>query len=208
MGGKARDDEECFTLERGRELLDYNPFSGKLSFNMALGNREVGDAAGYLTKDGYIHVEIEGKRYLIHRIAHLLMTGSRPKGNPEHKNQKGADNRWSNIKDLATGHENTGPIGLRVNNTSGLRGVCWHKNKKKWYAQTTIHGTYIGLGLFEDKEQAGLTWDAAAKLAWSSRFQWLNFLDCFSDHIVLKPRVVKKIEAALGSAVPELAEAA
>jgi len=84
----------------------------------------------------------------------------------------------------------------------------WDKKDQKWRAQVQIHRKGINLGSFNDKEEAGLTWDAAAKLAWTPRFQWLNFLDCFSNHIVLPPRIIRKIEAALAQPELELAEAA
>jgi hypothetical protein len=206
MQGKSRLDEDCATFERVNELLEYNPFNGKISWKIPCSNQKAGDAAGYLDED-YLRISIDGKTYYAHRLAHLLMTGHWPEQNPEHKNQQGADNRWKNIKDLAPQHDNVGNTRLNSRNTSGLRGVTWDKRDKKWKVRILVYGKNIHLGRFDDKEEAGLVWDAAAKIVWSPRFQYLNFLDCFSDHIVLKPKVLRQIEAAMNAPV-NLAEAA
>jgi hypothetical protein len=148
------------------------------------GNRRAGDAAGYLDLD-YILIVIDGKKYKAHRIAHLLMTGHWPEGNPEHKNQQGCGNRWSNIKDLATKHDDKGIEKLRTDNISGLRGVSCDNHKKKWHAKITVYGKTIHLGNFDNPEEAGLTWDAAARLVWIPRFQHLNHPGIMANHIVL-----------------------
>lgn len=40
------------------------------------------------------------------------------------------------------------------NNSSGFRGVCWHKRDKKWRAQITARFKVICLGLFNTREEA------------------------------------------------------
>jgi hypothetical protein len=39
-------------------------------------------------------------------------------------------------------------------NTSGYKGVTWHKQARKWRAQIKINGRAISLGLFKDITQA------------------------------------------------------
>jgi hypothetical protein len=120
------------------------------------------------------------------------MTGHWPEGNPEHENRIKSDNRWSNIKDLATKRENGGNRGPQLNNTSGLKGVSWNRRAKKWQAQI-VFGRHINLGLFEDLRLAGLTYDAASKLVFGLRFSCLNFSAEDSDHIVLSDRIMRLI---------------
>jgi hypothetical protein len=48
---------------------------------------------------------------------------------------------------------------LRSTNTSGYRGVSFHKASKKWRATIKINGNQVWLGLFSKKEEAALAYD-------------------------------------------------
>jgi hypothetical protein len=200
-------ESECASFERIKELLEYNPFSGKISRKVSQGGQKVGSAAGYLHND-HLRIRVDGKQYYASRIAHLLMTGNWPNKNPEHQNQQGCDNRWSNIKDEAGQHENQGVSGLQANNTSDLRGVTWDKNRKKWVSQIHLYGKNIRLGRFDNKDEAGLVRDAAARLAWTPRFQHLNHPGITAHHIILSDRVLRQIEAAMADEAEVLSIAA
>jgi hypothetical protein len=183
------------SFERVNELLSYDLETGKLYWKVfpRRGVKE-GSEAGSIDKYGYLRVGFDGVSYKAHRVAHFLMTGHWPDGNPEHENQTPSDNSWKNIRDIATSSENHGVIGLVGSNTSGLKGVTWDKRYKKWRSQITFRRKYVFLGLFTDLRLAGLTYDAAAKLAWGLRFSCLNFPSEESDHIVLPERVLRKLE--------------
>lgn len=43
---------------------------------------------------------------------------------------------------------------LRKDNTSGVRGVCWHKNMSKWEAVIRVDKKRIYLGSFDTLEKA------------------------------------------------------
>jgi hypothetical protein len=176
-------------------VFSYTPDTGDLRWMVSRGRVKVGSLAGTSDKDGYLRVKVDGKSYRVHRIAHLLMTGSWPSGNPEHKNRIPSDNRWENIKDVARNQsENMGNQGISKNNTSGLKGVSWFKPDRKWRVRLKLSRRYILLGYFTDLRLAGLTYDAAAKIAWGRRFACLNFPWEESDHIVLPERVLSLIE--------------
>lgn len=49
------------------------------------------------------------------------------------------------------------------NNTSGYKGVTWHKLAKKWLSQITVRGTRLYLGLFTDPAAASDAYYQAAK---------------------------------------------
>jgi|ERR1019366_2185917 hypothetical protein len=197
--------EDCATFERVNGLLEYNPFTGKISRKVSSGRHgrwKAGTSAGCLS-GGYNRIQIDGKSYKAHRIAHLLMTGNWPERDPEHANQKGVDNIWKNIKDVAPQHDNQGNRGLQVNNISGLRGVRWNRARKKWYVQIQVYGRRIHLGSFDSRDDAGLIWDAAARLVWIPRFQHLNHPGITAHHIVLNMRALRQIDAAMASPAVE-----
>ena len=46
-------------------------------------------------------------------------------------------------------------------NTSGVTGVCWHKNKGKWMAQISVKSRFIYLGYFDSFKDAKFARKAA-----------------------------------------------
>ena len=44
--------------------------------------------------------------------------------------------------------------GIATNNTSGVTGVTWNSDRKKWMAQIKVKGKNIYLGLFVDFNNA------------------------------------------------------
>jgi hypothetical protein len=98
----ARRPDDCASFERVDSLLRYVPLTGLFYWKISPWRHvKAGDEAGSLDFNRYITIGIDRKKYQAHRIAHLLMTGHWPIGNPEHENQIRSDNRWENIKDLA-----------------------------------------------------------------------------------------------------------
>lgn len=47
----------------------------------------------------------------------------------------------------------------RINNTSGYKGVSWHKNLNKWISKIVISNKQIHIGIFDNKESAALAYD-------------------------------------------------
>lgn len=41
-----------------------------------------------------------------------------------------------------------------INNKSGYKGVCWDKQRKKWYASICVHRKRIMIGRFDNIEDA------------------------------------------------------
>lgn len=48
-------------------------------------------------------------------------------------------------------------------NSSGIRGVTWHKRLKKWHARIVLNGKSVHLGYFTDKKEAGKVASEARK---------------------------------------------
>lgn len=110
---------------------------------------------------GYIVIKIKRKLYDAHRLAFLYMTGSIP-DEVDHKNCIRDDNSWSNLRP-ASHLENTQNRYESINNTSGFKGVHWHKNKKKWHANIRFNNKKIFLGSFNTAEEASKAYNEAAE---------------------------------------------
>ena len=61
----------------------------------------------------------------------------------------------------------------RKNNTSGFKGVYWHKARKKWRVQITVDGKNMHLGSFDDKKDAAQAYNDAA-VQYHGEFAKLN----------------------------------
>lgn len=110
------------------------------------------------------------------RTAYAVRMARKPDGRPttigmhrfitgweyvDHINGDGLDNRRCNLRP-ATAATNARNVGLRSHNTSGYKGVTWHKAGRKWMAQLRVDGRQVYLGLFTDPAEAASAYDAAA----------------------------------------------
>ncbi len=68
-------------------------------------------------------------------------------------------------------NRNRGPL---VTNTSGFKGVCWHKRMRKWTALIGVDGRRLYLGGWDSAETAARAYDQAA-LTHHGAFAVLNF---------------------------------
>jgi hypothetical protein len=97
----------------------------------------------------FSYVEGKQKRLHMHRV--IMNT---PDGMfTDHINGNGLDNRKYNLR-ICTNSQNQHNTGLRTDNTSGYKGVSWHKKDKKWLTAIQINKKRVYLGSFETAENA------------------------------------------------------
>jgi hypothetical protein len=66
---------------------------------------------------------------------------------------------------------------INNNNTSGTTGVNWHSARAKWRAYIYVDTRYIGLGCYEDFNDAVAARDAAER-----KYQYGKYHDTASTH--------------------------
>ena len=161
------------TAEIARELLTYNPDTGKLfwkerpakyfknpkmsikSWNTNWSGKEALTAitcsrAGRIARlNGFVL----NKSYYAHLIAWLIYYGEWPKNEIDHINQDPTDNRIENLRDV-THAENNKNQSLHSNNTSGYMGVSFETSKNKYSAKISINGVGKFLGYYDTAEEA------------------------------------------------------
>lgn len=142
-----------------KDVLDYNSETGEFKYLKAnCNNVKVGNIAGTLRKDGYVYIRANGKSYLAHRLAWYFAYGVMPSKMIDHINGVRNDNRICNLRE-ATPSQNGYNMKMRNSNTSGVKGVHFHKPRRKWRAQCCLNNKNYHLGYFEKIE------DAAAAVA-------------------------------------------
>jgi len=128
---------------------------GNLIYRIKPANRiKAGEVSGCLNGDGYLQVKIKTKAYAVHRLIFLMHHGCLP-GEVDHIDTNKLNNHIENLRP-ATHAENKHNEGIRKNNTSGVKGVSWNKDAKKWHARCCVNGKeyYIGsFGALSEAEQ-------------------------------------------------------
>lgn len=147
--------ENLPSIERLNELLEYNAETGEFRWKIPRKKMQSGERAGYLRgRHQYLMIGIDYEKYQGHRIAWAMHYGKWPDQIIDHVNGDGSDNRICNLR-LATKVQNAHNTGKTVRNTSGVKGVTWHKRAERWMAQCKTDGKLRYLGLFDTKEEAG-----------------------------------------------------
>lgn len=155
-----------------RQLLSYDPETGQLTWRprspamfagarysparaaSAWNSRFAGkpalnspDAKGYLNGGIFAHT------YLTHRVAWAIHHGEWPDGEIDHINHDGTDNRIANLR-LVTSAENKRNLPARRSNRTGVTGVFFNKQTRKYHAYIKRDGRRQHLGCFGTKDAA------------------------------------------------------
>jgi hypothetical protein len=133
------------------------------------------DAYSWYAKDStdkYACAWIDGRNQYLHRIIAGRM-GLNLQGQIDHHNGDKLDNRRSNLRAASHG-QNQHNVGLQSNNTTGFKGVSFHKRIGKYQALIRFHGKRHHLGYHGTAEQAARAYDDAAREKFGE-FARLNF---------------------------------
>lgn len=121
---------------------------------------------------------------------HRLLLDAGPDQVVDHINGDRLDNRRANLR-LVTPSENQQNRALPAHNTSGYKGVCWHKRIGKWHVRIGLNGDRIHLGYYHNLTTAALVYDAAAR-HYFGEFAHLNFPERLTP-----PEITARLDAIL-----------
>lgn len=103
---------------------------------------------------------------------HQDVIGENKGGNIDHINHDTLDNRRENLRPC-TVSQNGANQGVRVNNTSGFKGVSLFKRDQVWQAYINMFGKRRHLGYYATPIEAALAYDRAA-LEYHGEFAMTN----------------------------------
>lgn len=136
-----------------RQLLDYDPETGMFSWakpnkswfaSEAHWNAFCSAQAGQTPlavphSQGYLCGGVGARQLLTHRVAWAWFYGEWPCEEIDHENHNRTDNRIKNLR-AANRVANSRNASLRSDNTSGVTGVSWARDRKKWVAMIHLPG--------------------------------------------------------------------
>jgi len=131
---------------------------------------QVGQSTFYAVRRFWLKYEKKYEGELMHRRILGLKHADGKK--VDHINGNGLDNRKQNLR-ICSQAENLCNSKVRRDNTSGYKGVSWHRNRRKWQAHIGVDGKLVYLGIFPDSRQAAAAYNRAA-LAYHGQFARLN----------------------------------
>lgn len=141
------------TVESLREIFTHDPVSGFLYWKVSTGARsKVGGRAGMVKlvgKQRYLTVGVLGAKPVIHKIIWALHYGQFPTGEIDHINGNREDNSIGNLRDVSRS-ENNRNARPRIDNKSGIRGVCWNNKKQRWIVQIGLDRKVHQVGGYMD----------------------------------------------------------
>lgn len=138
------------TQERLHKMFEYK--NGSLYRKISLGRTKAGDKVGFVNSKGYVAVNIDKQCISVHRLIWVMQHGAMPEL-IDHIDGDRQNNRIENLR-LADKFGNAQNKRMHKNNTSGVKGVYWKKDKNKWMAQIGFNRKQKNLGYFDKKEDA------------------------------------------------------
>lgn len=144
------------TIEQINEWLDYNRETGVFNWKKSRGKRfTAGDVAGKLSHQGYLQLTIPWcERVGNHRLAMFIEHGEWPKGDVDHINGNGLDNRIVNLRVATRSQNNQNRWKKSPNKSTGLIGVSKRSDYDGYDARICVNRKQKCLGTYRTPEEA------------------------------------------------------
>ena len=151
------------TNKMTEQIIEWRKIEGFEIYSVSSAEEVRNDETGRILKPrinskGYFMVWLSkngGRKSLyVHRLVALsFIPNPACKKCVDHRDGDPLNNKLENLR-WATVSENNTNVKMKSHNTSGVKGVCWHKPSSKWCVQIRINGVNKYLGLFETIEEA------------------------------------------------------
>ena len=143
-----------------RQRLRYEPETGHLYWRecaamSAQWNGRYADKPAFTSVNGmgYRTGRLNRQQFQAHRVIWAIANGEWPDDEIDHINGDRADNRLHNLRAVDR-RGNMTNLALRTDNTSGVAGVYWARDRGKWAAQINDGTKMKSLGRFESFDAA------------------------------------------------------
>ena len=142
-------------LAQIKEKLSYDPITGIFVWASSVPNKYAGKEAGQKTNDGYLRINVNGKKMLAHRLAWWYIYGELPEGIVDHIDRNKLNNSAANLR-VVSSAEN-------AQNRGTALGFSWHEQSKAFATRIIVKGKTIGLGYHKTMLEARAAYLQAVK---------------------------------------------
>lgn len=160
-GGKVRLALPPITRAHALELFDYESDTGLLRWRTTGRGRRLDRIAGTPRADGYLQVNIGGRKVLVHRLILLMLTGQWSE-QVDHRDGDKANNRAGNLR-AANNSQNNANRRCRAGSKSGVKGVRFDARRGHWVAEVTKDRVRRYLGSFPSAGAASAAYRKASR---------------------------------------------
>lgn len=136
--------------ERVRAVFEYSPETGVLRYKNPKSYAVHRDQAGWLDKQGYREVRMDGKRFFAHRVVWAYVYGAWPVHEIDHINGDRSDNRISNLRDVSRWGNQRNMVQHREGHLAGTT----HRTLNSWQAKIQVNGVRHHIGSFATEQEA------------------------------------------------------
>lgn len=141
-------------IEEIRQRVHYDPLTGEMTWIRAKANGiKPGTKVGWINAQGYHEFAFRGVFIKVHRVAFALTHGHWPEPYCDHINGNKLDNRACNLRECSP-LQSAQNRRLFKNSKSGIKGVSWDREARKWRARAWMHGRAKLSGRFNRLEDA------------------------------------------------------
>ena len=117
----------------------FTEVAGTLIRKVNKGKAKAGQVAGGIGPKGYLRVRVNGVYHSVHRVVWAMTHGHWPDHDLDHIDGNRLNNSPSNLR-KSTQALNMRNTARRSDNTSGVRGVSWDKQRGMWRARIEVAG--------------------------------------------------------------------
>lgn len=154
--------KQILTQERLKFLFTYNSETGVFIRNVNKARMKKGDVVGTIHNKGYLKASVDGKEYLLHRLAWLYVYGCLPSDQIDHIDHDKKNNAICNLRECSN-EDNHMNMPKGTDNTSGFVGVRFNESNGKWRSVITANKKTHHLGYFDELSDAILARKEAEK---------------------------------------------
>ena len=142
-----------------REMFEYRDDGNLIRRHSVGGNgnyagRVIGTTPKKDRSNRYSTTKVNGQHWCVHKLIYLYHYGVVP-DQLDHINHNTTDNRIENLRPVNASQSASNRT-LFKTNTSGAKGVSWHKASNKWFVYVDVNKKRKNIGYFEDLELADL----------------------------------------------------
>lgn len=142
------------TVDRLRNLLQYDPETGIFTWRKDRRTGKSGCVAGSAHSKGYVKICVDHRDRLAHRLAWLYVYGELPVGQIDHIDGDKKNNRISNLRQANNSENQQNLHGPKSNKTQGSLGTSYCAKYGKWRAKIKVNGKSKSLGYYQTEPEA------------------------------------------------------